>query len=290
MLHEYANAPWQELKDKGYVHIKKFLTDAELLVLRDDWTERSKATKGSANGNYPIVDVTQRTIWRFHRKVKAVTDTVSAVTGINADADAGGSAYFATTKGVNFCWHQDHEPFFVYQQSIDYLNFYIPVLKPDIKRTNLCLIPMDSLQARLPEHFERLLGSGAKRYYPNGNETLVCDDEDGSEYTLPMNFEDFKVTPELEPGDLLLLRGDVIHRTEDTETERVAVSFRRTSSRAVINRAKILSGCSKKHEMMRNNWDLYKVVFECLDKLNQDEITAHQFHAYFMSESLQRSD
>jgi hypothetical protein len=279
---ENSNMPWQELKDKGYAHIKRFLTDAELLILRSDWSEKAEATKGSTNDNYPIVDVPQGIIWRFHRKLKGVTDAVYATTGINADADAGG-AYFSTVKGVNFSWHQDHESYFTYQQHRDYLNFYIPVVKPDAALTNLCLIPMDRLQAQIPEHFEKLLGAGAKRFYPEGSETRVYDDENGLEYTLPVSFEELKVTPEIGPGDLLLLRGDVIHRTQDTDTGRVAVSFRRTSSTAVISKANLQKGGLKKKEMMQKNGDLYQTMFECFNDLKQDEITARQFHTYVMN-------
>jgi hypothetical protein len=276
MLHEHKNSPWQEIRDKGYLHIRKFLTEPELQLLQNNWLERSKAAKGSANDNYPIVDIWQMIVWRFHRKIKNVTDAIYSETGIRADVDAG-AEYFATEKGVNFGWHQEHDPYFVYQQLFEYLNFYIPILKPDAKLTNLCLVPMDELQARLPGHFEKFVGLGAKRFHPDGNETLVCDEDDGSEYILPVNIEELKVTPELGPGDLLLFRGDVIHRTQDTETKRVAASFRRTSSTAIISRAKLQAGCLKKKMMMQKYWELYRSLFECFEELKQAEITALQF-------------
>jgi hypothetical protein len=285
MLNDYGNLHWQDIKYKGYLHVKGFLSGSEIQMLCDDWAKRSAAVKGSANGNYPLVDISQIIVWRLQRKINSVADAVYAATGINADANAGGDSYFATSKGVNFSWHQDHESYFIYQQHLEYLNFYIPVVKPDIKRTNLCLVPLDQLQSRIPEQFGDLVGAGARRYYPEGSVTRVCDDDDGAEFTLPVNFEELKVTPELEPGDLLLLRGDVIHRTQDTETQRVAVSFRRTSSTAVISRAKFETGCARKHEMMRANWGLYETMFGCLDELKLDEVTAGQFHSYVLKKA-----
>jgi hypothetical protein len=282
MLNEYANSPWQDMKHKGYVHVRKFLTDAELELLRNDWHERAKVIKGSKNDNHPIVDVPQGIIWRFHRKLKAVTEAVHAATGINADADAGGCAYYATAKGINFAWHQDYEPYFVYQQFMEYLNFYIPIVKPDPKRTNLCLISMDHLQAHLPERSAEYVGSGAKCFYIEGDQTRVCYDHGSLEYMLPVNFEEIKVTPELEAGDLLLLRGDVIHRTQDTDTERVSVAFRRTNSSAVISKEKLLAAYAVNREMMHKNWNLYEGLFECFNELKQDEVTARQFHSYVM--------
>jgi hypothetical protein len=285
-LSEYKDLPWQDMKYKGYVHIKRFLTDVELQVLREDWLGRAAATEANPNENYPIVPVPAGIVWRFHRKIKAVTDAVNAAAGINADSDAGG-IYFATTKGINFGWHQDHESYFIYQQHHDYLNFYIPVIKPDAKLTNICVIPMDQLQARIPAFFANFVGSGAKTLFPGGGETRVYDDTAGLEYTLPINIEELKVTPEMEAGDLLLVRGDVLHRTQDTDTGRVAVSFRRTRSVAVIRKESLESGCIRKQEMIKNNPEIYRTVFDCFDEMGLGEITAQQLHSYFMKKAME---
>ena len=56
------------------------------------------------------------------------------------------SAYFATEKGINFGWHQDHESYFVNQTHQHYLNIYIP-----IKKSELGLNPqIDGQLIRLP--------------------------------------------------------------------------------------------------------------------------------------------
>jgi len=279
MLDASADGSWQDLRERGYVHIRKFLTEVELLVLQKDWADRAKEHGVSVSGNYPLFNIPQIIIWRFHRKLKVVTEAVCRATGVNADTDAG-AIYFSTTKGINLGWHQDHESYFMYQQHRDYLNFYIPIVKPNARLTNLCVIPMDRLRLRIPEHFGNFVGSGAKNFYPGGGETIVHDDENGSEYALPVNLEELKDTPELEPGDLLLLRGDVIHRTQDTETDRVAASFRRINSLAVIRKAKFQEGSPKKQDMMRKNGELYKPMFDCFSELGTDEVTVRQFHSY----------
>ena len=281
----FAELPFEDLADKGYLLVRGFITPAELALLQDDWRETARAMPGGANTNYPIYDVRQPVAWRFHKKISGVCQLVAAETGIEADVDAGGSAYFAIEKGIDFCWHQDHESYFVYQQHINYLNFYIPIIKPDPSRTNLSLVPMDELARRIPQKIGEIINSGAKRYYPQDGETLVFDDDTGAEFWLPFNLDDLAVTPNLNPGDLLLLRGDIIHRTQDTATDRVAVSFRRTKSSAPIRRSRLWSGCDRKRQMIEKNLEFYERVGACLASFEKDEISAAQFQDWVLKRS-----
>lgn len=273
--------PALDLKSKGYVHIRGFLSERELLLLREDFERQS--VKVNANGNYDTPVASQMLIWKFERSMKVVGDVVRATTAINCDMTVAG-VYFSVERGIGFPWHQDHESFFIYQQHVDHLNFYIPVVKPEAKRSNLCLIPFDLLREVVPESkYQRLVGSGAARFFPNGMETRVCDDESDEEYTLPVNIEELKVTPELEAGDLLLIRGDVIHRTQDTQTARIAVSFRRALSTSPINRAKFISGGNFKKRFIRNNLATYKNYLDCFDALNCESITPKQVQSFVFS-------
>lgn len=279
MSNPITDLPWQSLASRGFLHVREFLTPPELAKLRNDY--EAQFARGAANGNYDVPLVSPLLTWRFEPKLQAVGAVVQAAAGICADMTVAG-LYFSTAKGISFAWHQDHESFFMYQQHADYLNFYIPVIKPEVAHTNLCVIPFDRLAAQVPERcYRRLAGSGAARLFPDGCETRVCDDEHGEEYTLPVNIEELKVTPEMAPGDLLLMRGDMIHRTQDTQTERVAVSFRRTRAASVINRARLLSGASAKREMMQKNGALFAPLLACFETLKQEEITAKQLAAYF---------
>lgn len=101
MRNEGEEPKWQDIQHKGYLHIKGFVSARELEVLRKDWSARAGAARGSVNGNYPIVDISQTVVWRFHSKMKAVSEAISAATGICADVDAGGHAYFATQRELS---------------------------------------------------------------------------------------------------------------------------------------------------------------------------------------------
>lgn len=115
-------------------------------------------------------------------------------------------------------------------------------MKSEVAHANLCVVPFDRLETAIPAYVEALKGSGAKLFYPQGGVTLVCDQDSGEEFVLPVNLEELSVIPLLEPGDLLLPRGDVIHRTQDASIERVAVSFRWTHAESRISKARLLSG------------------------------------------------
>jgi len=281
------DAPWQDLAGAGFVTVREFLSELELAKLRNDYDLRFG--KPESNGNYDAAYIPPLLTWQFEPKLRAVSSAVQAASGITADMTVGG-LYFATTRGVSFPWHQDHDSFFIYQQHSDYLNFYIPIVKPSAKLSNLCLIPFDRLRERVSiSDFERLRGSGAARFVSCEGGTRVFDDGSDDEYTLPVDIESLKATPELMPGDLLLFRGDMIHRTQDADTARVAVSFRRTRSAGVIRKDKLQSGGTAKQDLIRKSSLLYESLFKCFASLNQDEMTAKQLAEYYQAEAAKRA-
>ncbi len=64
-------------------------------------------------------------------------------------------------------------------------------------------------------------------------------------------------------GDALVMRGDVIHRTQDTETDRLAASFRVTCSSTPVHRERLLSGGREKLRYIMNNHMLYAGILKC---------------------------
>src|SRR5262249_13898105 len=81
------------------------------------------------------------------------------------------------------------------------------------------------------------------------------------------------VTPSLNAGDLLLLRGDMIHRTQDTNTARVAVSFRRVSTKSILRHSKFMARGRIKREIMSKGGPLYDKVSQCFTDWNRSELT-----------------
>jgi ectoine hydroxylase-related dioxygenase (phytanoyl-CoA dioxygenase family) len=135
----------------------------------------------------------------------------------------------------------------------------------------MCIVPRSQIEIHAPDHAARITNAGACRYTPVDDHTEVHDDDTGEVFTIPVNLETIKITPKLAPGDLLMLRGDTIHRTQDNLTRRVALSMRCTNGNHVVNKTKILNGCEYKKTIIQYNKDMYATILERFGE--QEEIT-----------------
>jgi len=262
-------ARFEDLETRGFVLIPSFLSEDELRVCREDYASQPV---DSANRNYNLSPAGGRAHETIAARVKDVLALVAARTGLRADLPLGG-CYFATGRGIQFGWHQDHESFFAIQNHYDYLNFYIPIVKPRKDRSNLCVVPFDVLERESPETYGRLVRGGATSFLKlKDGKTLVIQDDAGSAHVLTKDLDRLAATPELDPGDLLLMRGDVIHRTQDTETERVSLSFRAASATTLVRRDRLADGGPNKAWIMMNDAATYERMFRAFDEAGRDAV------------------
>jgi len=268
---------FRDLTSKGYVLVRSFLSEEELLALRNDFG----SLKSDSHHAGEIMMVSLDMQLRLEDKLRAICAGVHADTGIHGDrrAEAG---YFATSTGFSYPWHQDHVSFFIFQQHFDYLNFYIPIFKPHLETSNLSIIPFDALTAIAPNEASRFVGGGACRFFPMAEEatTRVIDDEAGSVFTLPANLDALAVTPMLAAGDLLLLRGDMIHKTQEGATDRVAVSFRRVGTERILTKARLHQGGPIKLAMIAASRALYGPIQHCFARMRKDEVSTGEYLAF----------
>jgi len=256
------------LETRGFVLVPSFLSEAEVRGCRDDFASRPVHTN---NHNYNLSIASGAALETVLARVKEMLGQVSASTNLRANLPMG-ALYFATERGVKFSWHQDHESFFAIQNHYDYLNFYIPVVKPRRDKSNLSIIPFDVLERESPRSFPKLVRGGATRFPRIGDKRMVFFDDSGSVHLMPRDLNRLAHTPELGPGDLLLLRGDMIHSTQDTETERVSLSFRAARSDTVVKRSRLAAGSLFKARMMMNNPATYEQMFEAFDLAGRDAL------------------
>lgn len=256
-------AAWKDFQQKGYVVIPRFLTAKELAPLRDDYARVT--SHPSATDSYDVRAMTPSTFAHYVKKLAAV----KCVAPLGAKLAVGGF-YFATAR-MSFEWHQDHDSYFTFQQHERYLNFYVPITKPDRKRSNVDLVPFDRLHVR---------GGGAKRYTVEGARTIVDDDETGEQTSLDLSLDDLAETPKLAAGDLLIMRGDMIHRTQrESDANRVAASFRFTDPKALIRRDRLDTSCPMKDAFIKVNTPLHAFLSHCFDVLGKDTMTAAEMIA-----------
>jgi len=102
---------------------------------------------------------------------------------------------------------------------------------------------------------------------------------------IPKTLDHLADTPMLAAGDLLLLRGDIIHRTQDADTARVALSYRVTSRSVVVSQRRLALGGARKAEMMANNPALYQRLFAAFDEAGRGELSLDEINQALASVS-----
>jgi hypothetical protein len=264
-----AESNFKDLETRGFLVVPSFLSADEVAQCVADFENRP-----TGEGGYRHSSASPEVNAWLQARVNAMLQDVIERTNVHADLQWG-AVYFATGRGIDFPWHQDHLAYFCFQNYYDYLNFYIPIVKPRREKSNLSIVPFDVLKREEPGLHDAVVGGGASRFMRLGRRTVVFLDDRGT-FRVAGDMERLAHTPHLSAGDLLLLRGDVIHRTQDRETERVSLSFRASSSKAVVKRARLADGGLYKARMMAKNASVSERMFSAFDAARKNEMEAHE--------------
>jgi ectoine hydroxylase-related dioxygenase (phytanoyl-CoA dioxygenase family) len=263
---------FNELIDRGYTVIPNFLNDEEVAagVFRYNETKELAKANGIYNKNYPVFQDAKN--HHLRNKIYQLLEKVRESTNITTDFVRPRADYFDTDQIV-FPWHQDHEPYYQYQDNYNFLCMWMPLIKPDCENSGMTFLPYDRLMKLCPEITkDRFVGKGAKTFKINTATTTVTDDEIGDSFELPFNIEDIADSPAIAVGDLLLFRCDAIHRSQDHNDQRVAMSVRCLNSTGLITRKQFFSGGLKKYRMISNNAKSYELIRKLFDDPNRDSI------------------
>jgi hypothetical protein len=272
--------PWNDLETKGFIHVRTFLSAADLAACRKDY-ERQPVDANNKNNAVSVAS--ELATSTLQPAIEDLMASVRAQTQIRVDANLG-SYYFATARGV-FPWHQDHESWFTTQNHYDYLNLFIPIVKPRSDKSNLCVVPFDALERESPKTFRRLVRSGAMLAYDLSDRQLLFQSDSGIAHVTRVPLEQLAFIPQLEAGDMLIMRGDIVHRTQDGDTDRVALSIRLGNSQTIVRRSRLADGGMAKMRTMAQNIQLYEPIFRAFDRARRDELPWHELE-HFMREGL----
>jgi hypothetical protein len=260
-----------DLMTRGFSVIPAFLDAAAIAGFADDFDGGSQLD----NQMYTLGVASPERIDALKPAITRLLETLRRDSEIDVNF-IGGGAFFATRNGINFGWHQDHESYFMGQTHRNYLNLYIPVIKPDPARSNLSVIPIDHFRAREPALWSKLEWGGATSAVYREDKTHISDDcRGGLHGSLDFNIQEMAETPQLAAGDALLLRGDMFHRTQDAETHRVALSIRMLNDTHEVTRAHFNQTCQTKNAFMarnRNIYDRIRNVFETHESLTYRQL------------------
>ena len=244
---------YSSLNTKGYLVIPDILSVHDLEQMKRDYVAIKDKFKNPANKNY--IGMIPNTI---HQQLTGHLHNISRSANLKINTFYSKAITYFDSSFVNFNWHIDHEMYYMYQNSNSILNFWFPLIKPTPTTSGLTILPHDVFKRLAPAVFEeRILNKGAKRFRVLEGKTVLYDDEIGDTVTLDFDINEHSETPPVMPGDLLLLKGDVAHRTQEASIDRVAFSIRAIDEDVVITKEKFYSGCQHKKRMIENNTNCY---------------------------------
>ena len=258
------NINYTDLDTKGFLVIKNFF-NADTIEQLTDYYKLAFAKNqalGNDNKNHNIIKVSAQAIAITTPLLTSLVEAINQNTDIKIDKLP--VATYINSALASHNWHQDHEIYYTWQTAVNSLNFWFPLIKQDPTQTGISLIPHDALQEKCPDLFaQHIVGKGAKRIEPGRyGYSTICDDETGEEYSVSFDLNDLAVSPEVAVGDLIILRADVFHKTQDTDTPRVAMSVRGVNSNTVVRKDVFYSGCDKKRTMIQNNLKSYQPLID----------------------------
>lgn len=264
----FPSAHFEDLDKKGFLVIPSFLSSDEVECLLEDFNSQGAVD----NANYSLVEVRDSIIQMLKPKLTSALEQVDQNTQVKVDMAAVHMGLYFESDKINFGWHQDHESYYALQNHYDYLNFFIPIQKPEKAKGNLQVVPWDRFEDLYPEAYSKLIRSGANNTSRVNGKTIFTEDQ-GLTTELPIDVGEIAFTPELGAGDLLLFRGDIVHQTQDADTDRIAFSIRFTNPDTVVSRKELVTGGPRKTYMMINNWSYFGPLIKAFALTGQKTMT-----------------
>lgn len=224
----------QTINTKGYAVIKNFLTPEEAAHFYSQFNTINKE-QYKFNAIYKTI-ITQHNIPSVVEKLQVLMECINQQTDSNIDL-IDRNLEFASSKLLNFSWHQEHEAYHSLQSFKDFFRLWVPVYKTESGKSGMIMIPNDRFEEILPDVWRnRLYHKGATRFYSEGNKTKFVDDITDEEVMLDIDLHSIGEIPEVGVGDLILFRGDVVHMTQDNNTLRVSAIFKYFNKNTVIRK------------------------------------------------------
>jgi hypothetical protein len=139
-------------------------------------------------------------------------------------------------------WHIDHFTYYFHNDHKNYLICYMPILKSDPKYSNVAIVPYDVLKKEDINTFKKIKDRGAVRFRKVEKDTkpwfdlrfnqptkindwYALDDyaDNTQGWKMKIDLEKKKIVPKLNLNDLLIMKADVIHKTNDAKIDRIAI-------------------------------------------------------------------
>jgi len=245
----HVEGGWGELNTRGFVVVRNFLSQESLSMVLKPYLGKIKGERFEFHPARLLGPEGVAAVTYLEGRVRELFPEIEAGSGLHLTTFDPFSTFFPNNyDGVEkrsppAGWHSDPPPYHLFQDMSQYLNCWIPLIKPKADTSGLTLLPMDALRQADPAIYEaihrhggaafasRKLLPGAPGYWHSHRnyerEVLVIDRDGELDYITPkIDVDTISVTPDILPGDVIFARGDVMHRAQDQLTNRVAISVR----------------------------------------------------------------
>mmetsp|Transcript_72484 Transcript_72484/g.132731 ORF Transcript_72484/g.132731 Transcript_72484/m.132731 type:complete len:400 (-) Transcript_72484:68-1267(-) len=281
------NMTLEDLETKGYTVLRKFLKPSDYHYFNE--IHKSIIGREELPPDLDVKDIVDTaecpkvvgidvfkirpSLKQKFAKVLAAIHNRTDIRIKNADGLAGADVFFLKTdyrkpwdnqKNVFYDWHQDLEPWYLFQDLYNYVNFYMTLAKENPKKAGLTVVPFDMLKSRSPELHDFVMKRGATEFRDiNKNRMQIIDKQDDRQYEMDFHLNKVSCTPDLSPGDVLILRGDAIHRTQVHKSWRVTLSVRIHAHQPIISTPKLIEGGMFKYQRLQAAKEMFKKRLKC---------------------------
>mmetsp|Transcript_47091 Transcript_47091/g.136109 ORF Transcript_47091/g.136109 Transcript_47091/m.136109 type:complete len:415 (+) Transcript_47091:64-1308(+) len=221
----------QDMMEKGYTIVPNVISEESRSKIMDYANQQpfTNYFSGYRMGDLQqIMQLAPELIPKLEELVKVIQDSSNIrVAASNPDGSANMSLNtqiameFLTAnaadpgKSVAHIWHQDFEAYYISQSTSQYLNMYLVLEKPEPLEAGLTVAALDRIRERSTELYDLIVENAASSWAPLGRFMLLRNHRTYDKFYLQQfPLDDIGCTPRLVPGNLLILRGDLPHRTQ----------------------------------------------------------------------------
>eukprot|EP00747_Dinoflagellata_sp_TGD_P186509 gnl/TRDRNA2_/TRDRNA2_43566_c0_seq1.p1 gnl/TRDRNA2_/TRDRNA2_43566_c0~~gnl/TRDRNA2_/TRDRNA2_43566_c0_seq1.p1 ORF type:complete len:414 (-),score=72.41 gnl/TRDRNA2_/TRDRNA2_43566_c0_seq1:58-1299(-) len=277
-----GDANMQDLDEKGYTVVHNFVTDEDRLKLLDLMDKLPEPPfdgdgKGFKRFDWGLLwNVTPEMGWRTIKllghienetDIRIMTDRQFGHEWLISPEFFVSDSTQSMDQTVVYPWHQDHGQWYDHGELHHYLNFYVMLEKPSRTEAGVSVVPFDLMKKRAPRMHELTIGEGASSFLvddsPGAKEGMLfmVNRENERRFTMNWNIDRIACTPALGSGDLLVFRGDVMHRTQPHKSKRKSLSMHTMiTPPSSMTLSKLLTGGYHKYYFLANGHVRYPLL------------------------------
>jgi ectoine hydroxylase-related dioxygenase (phytanoyl-CoA dioxygenase family) len=260
----------------GYVVIRNFLSQYEIQEFITD----------AANTRVPAADqgLIYNENWLGEKNVSAVLHKLEVLMQLarlsNIQVDVLSNLlplYIERRPDHVDEWHQDAQPWWQFQNSTNSLNIWIPLIKASSAHSGVEVISWHDLDSRLsPAVLKDIKGRGALTFDTVDHRTQVFDRTDESTWELDVDLDQLAIPLDMAAGDVLLMRDDLIHRTQQPTEKRLAFKLRCLNSQGQLTKDTFANVVC--HKPMFYSQSQHRILHQSMQKLflTQDTVSVNE--------------